>query len=118
MSAVGTRSADLVGLSVRFEALADPCAPFDKASTCFEAFVTWRIAVACGAADAVTPLPTLTRLRRTGPETDGFVRIDEAFPAAVADECRSILWTATGCDPDNPADTRYADNKRHELSRA
>jgi hypothetical protein len=33
---------------------------------------------------------------------DGFVRVDEAFPRAIADECRSILWSATGCDPDNP----------------
>lgn len=32
---------------------------------------------------------------------DGFVRIDEAFPREVADECRAILWTATGCDPDD-----------------
>lgn len=30
---------------------------------------------------------------------DGFVRIDRAFPAAVAEECRSILWSLTDCDP-------------------
>lgn len=33
---------------------------------------------------------------------DGFVRIDEAFPNPIADECRAILWRLTGCDPDDP----------------
>jgi hypothetical protein len=32
----------------------------------------------------------------------GFVRVDEAFPRALADEGRSILWADTGCDPDDP----------------
>ena len=32
---------------------------------------------------------------------DGFVRLDEAFPRAFADEARRILWKATGCDPDD-----------------
>lgn len=36
--------------------------------------------------------------------TDGIIKIENAFPAAVADECRAILWKATGCDPNN-ADT-------------
>jgi len=35
--------------------------------------------------------------------TDGFVRIDNAFPRDLADQGRAILWKATGCDPDNPA---------------
>lgn len=35
--------------------------------------------------------------------TDGFVRIDDAFPAGLAGECRRILWADTGCDPDDPA---------------
>lgn len=35
--------------------------------------------------------------------TQGFVRIDEAFPRALADEGRAILWRDTGCDPDDPA---------------
>ena len=35
--------------------------------------------------------------------TDGFVRIDHAFPRALADAARAILWKATGCDPDDPA---------------
>lgn len=35
--------------------------------------------------------------------TEGFVRIDNAFPRDLADEARAILWRDTGCDPDNPA---------------
>lgn len=34
---------------------------------------------------------------------EGFVRIDDAFPVETANECRAILWKATGCDPHNPA---------------
>lgn len=34
---------------------------------------------------------------------DGFVRVDEAFPATIAEEVRTILWRDTGCDPDDPA---------------
>jgi len=30
---------------------------------------------------------------------EGFVRLDEAFPRALADEGRAILWRETGCDP-------------------
>lgn len=33
----------------------------------------------------------------------GFVRIDDAFPAALAAAAREILWRDTGCDPDDPA---------------
>jgi hypothetical protein len=35
--------------------------------------------------------------------TNGFVRIDDAFPRATAETARAILWKATGCHPDNPA---------------
>ena len=35
--------------------------------------------------------------------TDGFVRIDQAFPRERANAARAILWRATGCDPDDPA---------------
>jgi hypothetical protein len=35
--------------------------------------------------------------------TDGFIRIDDAFPRALADAAREILWKATGCNPDDPA---------------
>jgi hypothetical protein len=34
--------------------------------------------------------------------TDGFVRIDRAFPRALADAAVPILWRATGCNPDEP----------------
>jgi hypothetical protein len=35
--------------------------------------------------------------------TDGFVRVDRAFPRETADAARAILWEATGCNPDDPA---------------
>ena len=35
--------------------------------------------------------------------SDGFVRIDHAFPRERADAARAILWKATGCSPDDPA---------------
>lgn len=34
---------------------------------------------------------------------DGFIKIENAFPAEIADNCRAILWKATQCDPNNPA---------------
>jgi Phytanoyl-CoA dioxygenase (PhyH) len=34
--------------------------------------------------------------------TEGFVRIDGAFPRSLADAARTILWHATGCNPDEP----------------
>jgi hypothetical protein len=34
--------------------------------------------------------------------TDGFVRIDGAFPAELAAECRDQLWRDTGLDPARP----------------
>lgn len=34
---------------------------------------------------------------------DGFVKIEDAFPRALAEEARAILWRDTGCDPRNPA---------------
>jgi hypothetical protein len=33
--------------------------------------------------------------------TDGFVRIDHAFPRALADAALAILWNATGCSRDH-----------------
>jgi hypothetical protein len=33
---------------------------------------------------------------------DGFVRLDHAFPRALADEGRELLWRGTGCDPHDP----------------
>jgi hypothetical protein len=35
--------------------------------------------------------------------TDGFVRVEGAFPRTLADEARAILWRATGCSPDDRA---------------
>lgn len=34
---------------------------------------------------------------------NGFVRIDRAFPRALAEEAQSILWRDLGCAPDDPA---------------
>ncbi len=51
-----------------------------------------------------TPLPGgLTPAQIEQFVTDGFVRLDEAFPRTLADEARAILWQATGCNPDEPA---------------
>jgi hypothetical protein len=33
----------------------------------------------------------------------GFVRLDQAFPQALAAEARALLWKDTGCDPIDPA---------------
>ncbi|WP_247237296.1 phytanoyl-CoA dioxygenase family protein [Telluribacter sp. SYSU D00476] len=33
---------------------------------------------------------------------DGFIKVEHAFPEAVAEECRSVLWKATGCNPLDP----------------
>jgi hypothetical protein len=33
---------------------------------------------------------------------DGFVKIENAFPTEIANECRAILWKATQCDPNIP----------------
>ena len=34
---------------------------------------------------------------------DGFVKIEQAFPAETAAQARAILWRETGCDPDDPS---------------
>jgi len=33
---------------------------------------------------------------------NGFLKIENAFSAEIAADCRAILWKATQCDPDNP----------------
>jgi len=33
--------------------------------------------------------------------TDGFIRIDQAFPASLAEAARRILWRDLDCDPDD-----------------
>ena len=35
--------------------------------------------------------------------TDGFVRLDHAFPQPLADEARAFLWRQTGCTPADPS---------------
>ena len=32
---------------------------------------------------------------------DGFVKLENAFPAEIAAEARMILWRETGCDPED-----------------
>lgn len=34
---------------------------------------------------------------------DGFLRVGNAFPSALADACRRILWIASGCDEHSPS---------------
>lgn len=34
---------------------------------------------------------------------NGFVKVENAFSTELADECRAILWKATGCDPHQPS---------------
>lgn len=45
----------------------------------------------------------LTPAQLSSSITDGFVRIDNAFPRDLAEQGRAILWRETGCDPDDPA---------------
>ena len=42
------------------------------------------------------------RTRNQVLSNDGFIRLDNAFPKEIADECRAILWEVSGCDPNNP----------------
>lgn len=51
--------------------------------------------------DLVTP-PRLSSAQITQFIDDGFVKIEQAFPSELADQCRSILWRATGCDEADP----------------
>ncbi|MFP2906044.1 phytanoyl-CoA dioxygenase family protein [Pyxidicoccus sp. 3LFB2] len=46
--------------------------------------------------------PALSRAQLEQFITDGFIRIPHAFPRALADEARAILWADTGCRPDAP----------------
>lgn len=47
--------------------------------------------------------PALSAAQLDAFVTDGFVRLDEAFPRELADQGRAILWKDTGCDPHDPA---------------
>jgi hypothetical protein len=48
----------------------------------------------------------LTREQINQVVTDGFVRIEHAFPQEFAERCRAILWADTGCDPADPSTWR------------
>ena len=50
-----------------------------------------------------TPARGLTDAQIADFIDNGFVRIENAFPRALADEGRAILWRDTGCDPDDPS---------------
>jgi hypothetical protein len=34
---------------------------------------------------------------------DGVILVKEAFPRQLANECRELLWAATGCDEHDPS---------------
>ena len=44
-------------------------------------------------------LPALSAAQIDAFITDGYVRIDDAFPRQLAEDGRAILWRDTGCDP-------------------
>ena len=48
------------------------------------------------------PSSALTAAQIDAFVTGGFVRLDRAFSTELADQCRALLWQATGCDPDDP----------------
>lgn len=45
---------------------------------------------------------TLTPAQEEQFVRDGFVKLENAFPTPVAQQCRAILWRESGCHPDNP----------------
>jgi hypothetical protein len=50
---------------------------------------------------AASPVRALSEAQIERFIQDGFVKIEGAFPRAVADAGRAILWRDTGCDPDD-----------------
>jgi hypothetical protein len=48
-------------------------------------------------------IPALTAAQLDAFVSDGFIRIDNAFSADLAEAARAILWAATGCNPDDPS---------------
>jgi hypothetical protein len=44
-------------------------------------------------------MDSLTELQIDQFVTEGYVRLDHAFPASVAARARDVLWKETGCDP-------------------
>lgn len=53
-----------------------------------------------------TRKPGLTPAQIDAFIADGFVRIDDAFPRALAEEAAAILWRDARIDPDDPASWR------------
>ncbi|WP_447728883.1 phytanoyl-CoA dioxygenase [Sphingomonas koreensis] len=53
-----------------------------------------------------TQKPGLTPAQIDAFTADGFVRIDNAFPRALAEQAAAILWRDAGVDPDDPASWR------------
>ncbi|WP_328476270.1 hypothetical protein OHA21_21460 [Actinoplanes sp. NBC_00393] len=39
-------------------------------------------------------------------ERDGFVKIEQAVPAEIVDECVRLLWSEIDAEPDDPATWR------------
>ena len=67
--------------------------------------------------------PALTAAQIDAFITDGFVRIDNAFPADLAAKGRAILWMLTGLDPDDPSTwtkpvIRLGDNPSRSVPRS
>ncbi len=51
-------------------------------------------------------MPALSDAQLSQFIADGYVRIDQAFPEALADHARAILWADTGVDPHEPSTWR------------
>jgi hypothetical protein len=45
--------------------------------------------------------PALSQAQIDSFIAEGFVRLDQAFPTDIADQCRAILWPLTGADPND-----------------
>ncbi len=52
--------------------------------------------------EVITAMPALSNDQVTGFIRNGFVHVSQAFPAEVAEQCRTILWRKTGLDPEDP----------------
>lgn len=48
-------------------------------------------------------MPTLCNTQIEQFIHEGYVKLEQAFPRELAEECRQILWLDTHCDPHNPS---------------
>lgn len=48
-------------------------------------------------------IPALTHVQIQQFIQDGFVKVENAFPPALAEEARAVLWQDTGCNPNDRA---------------